>query len=202
MKLNRTERMKLPFSRKVGLMGFFGGAKTSNKLCFPICPYLRPPKFTHAATGVAEINPKKSAGAIASGFFKVLRILRKCGFAKIANPVVVPFGIDVVNIAIGHSAIRVQPSKPMCFVRDAINVNIGVPVLVQVSSSAPCDSHAAPNAPSKNTSIGIVMKKFFEALYGKMGSSHAVVPYKQWFGQKPARVSCTGGLRHFNTGGV
>lgn len=33
----------------------------------------------------------------------------------------------------------------------------------------------------------------------KICNSHAVVPLKQWFGQKPRCVSSTSGLRHFNS---
>jgi hypothetical protein len=34
----------------------------------------------------------------------------------------------------------------------------------------------------------------------RIGLSHAVVPCKQWFGQKPASVDSACGLRYFNIG--
>ena len=54
-------------------------------------------------------------------------------------------------------------------------------------------------AVSKNTSVLVVVKKFADALCGKINLSHAVVPLKQWFGQKPGSVSALAGLRHFST---
>jgi hypothetical protein len=50
--------------------------------------------------------------------------------------------------------------------------------------------------------LRVVVQDFFEAMLSqaRIIGSHAVVPCKQWFGQKPASVDSTCGLRYFNTG--
>lgn len=50
----------------------------------------------------------------------------------------------------------------------------------------------------KESRLRVVLKKFAYTLCGKINLSHAVVPLKQWFGQKPRSVSALAGLRHFN----
>lgn len=55
----------------------------------------------------------------------------------------------------------------------------------------------AVNQTAKSPGFWIKCEMLAQAFCANIRGSHAVVPYKQWFGQKAARVLSTGGLRHF-----
>jgi hypothetical protein len=193
MKLNSASGVPSAFCLKVGSMCQFWGGKVA--------------KITHNAVyhdgGAVDVtalmNTKNPKFVVGLRFYDVLAVCPMRHIAQVFNSVVSLDTIDMVDRACRGYAVHVQPRKPMCGVGLSVYTDTDVP-----SGTCPTSHHARfarlamTNAPSKNSSFGIVIKKFADALWGKIGLSHAVVPYKQWFGQKPRRVDSTSGLRHFN----
>ena len=202
MKLNRTGAMQSAFSLKIGSMGEFWRNKVTNKNNAPININCSSVRLLHNVLAFPFVNSKNACSAIASCGSLVLHISPVGNLTKIFNPVIGTLAINVVKKTIREHAVDVQPCQPMGLVRDGINVDVDVPVVIQVTSRTASQCHAATDAPIENTSVLVVMKQLFESFLreGRIIGSHAVVPFKQWFGQRPARVTSTGGLRHFNMG--
>ncbi len=120
---------------------------------------------------------------------------------KVIKPVVAVHPVSVANPALGPFPISAEPRKPVGVMRNAVNGDVNVASV----ASRPGDSAywlaATAHKPRKQTSQGIVMKQLFEPFLGRdrMLFSHAVSPVKKWFGQRPARVISTGGLRYFTS---
>lgn len=146
-------------------------------------------------------NAEEPASIVALSLADVLLVVPIRYVAQVINTVVNRVAVYVVNLHGGPVPIHVEPRSPMSLHLAAINLHDAPAALIPSSNVASLLS-ATLYAPRKYPSLGVVMHKLTKAFCAKIRFSHAVVPLKQWFGQRPTRVCCTGGLRHFNTGGV
>lgn len=151
-------------------------------------------------------DSKKSAFIVRAWPPLILEIFRLCGFSKVSNSVVRPISTYVVSVLLRPNAIHVKPRESMGSVFLPGNLYNKIPLVIFRAGNFPNSTSARSDSPCKNSSFWFVIKQLFESFLGgyRMLFSHAVVPYKQWFGQRPARVISTGGLRYFTaytTGG-
>lgn len=153
------------------------------------------------ALGLPPSHPGNSRCITAYAFF-VSTVFELCYIPKIFYSVVVGKAVDMVNGVFRPLAVNMEPYHPMGKVVTAVDSENKM-----LSSVTPA-SHLRANSPAsvafvtcflcnKTPSFWGVIEKFAYALCGKIGLSHAVVPYKQWIGQKPGSVSALAGLRHF-----
>lgn len=132
----------------------------------------------------------------------VLSIFTFCCKSNVFNPVVVSYAVNVVDAFWRKATVNIKPCKSMGRVSATINNNNTISLVANTSGTL--SSKIVSNAngfvvPRKNTCFVVVVEKFAQAFCGKIGLSHAVVPCKQWFGQKPRRVTSTSGLRYFSS---
>lgn len=122
--------------------------------------------------------------------------------AQVVDPVVTKVLVSVDDALSRERAMYVQPRKGMGRVLGLANADDDS-AGASGSSGNGADRDGAVNlAPRKYAGVWAIVQKLLEPILsqGKLISSHAVSPLKKWFGQKPARVISTGGLRHFSTG--
>jgi hypothetical protein len=129
-------------------------------------------------------------------------LLVKCvgGFSEICKSIVSGLPVDMVNVVRRPFAINVKPHKPVSLVLLAVYHYLNVALFIKAVKHIANPALAAIRYSGKYASGFVVVEKFAQTIYAKIASSHAVVPLKQWFGQKPRRVLSTSGLRHFILG--
>ncbi len=191
--LNRTSRVKFPLGLNVGLMRQLWCRKTTNGDALTKRGYAGRPARPISILG----NAKEAAAAVLSWFTLVLRVPGSRNIAKIGNPVVVAIPVDVVNYAKREFSVDVEPCKPMSHESLVVNVHIDASIIADIPGNCPGWIHAPTDKPSEYSGFWVVVEKFAQACCGKIGLSHAVVPYKQWCGEKPRCVTSTSGLRYF-----
>jgi len=182
--------VKLALCEQVRLVRELWCVMKAQILCFLPNLYLRlPPRpyLTYA---------KKTALAVWSGRSLILQVLRPCNATQVAQSVIGPIPVDVVNITGRDNAIGVEPRKPVSTIRFMVYSDYPVSVGVRNASLL---ENTPQEALKKHASLWVVVKQFAQACCGKIGLSHDVSPVKKLIGQKPARVISTGGLRHFIT---
>lgn len=197
MKLDRTGAMQTPFCFDVGGMGFFGCAEVAESDCLAI-------DLNDAAPlPVIEVSAEKTASASALSDTLVSDVFSLGNISEVADSVVSPVAIDVVNVVAGGFTVNIQPSKSMNRVASTGDAYAAIPLVVNCpNGKIQRDAAARFNESGKDAGVGVVVKQLFESFLrgGRIIGSHAVVPFKQWFGQKPQSVSALLGLRHFSTG--
>lgn len=195
MKLNCAGAMHHAFGCNVGFMGEFFCFKVAQRFTDAICAnYGAPPARV-------LIDTKHPRAAVALRLPLILQVPGTRYLSKIRNSVVCSDAVSMVNYLYGERPVGVKPRKPVQRIGAEINLNskVAVPFVERANRGVNRNAVACFNASGKYSSIRVVMEKFTQTFCGKIGSSHAVVPLKQWFGQRPARVDSTSGLRHFNT---
>lgn len=187
------DHMKALFSGHVSGVSCFCGVKDAK-----VKPFVSDAYLSIVATATHWVCATKIAFAFSVGRL-IEHVVGKRNVSQVAPAVVVPDPVDVVNCVGGEFTRHVQPRKPMRWALSAVDTNAPVAIGVEVARHHAGFAHlAATNAPSENTSIWVVIENFAQTLCAKIGISHAVVPLKQWFGQKPGSVSALAGLRHFS----
>jgi hypothetical protein len=131
----------------------------------------------------------------------VLDVLRVRDVAQVADPVVSGVAVDMVNLVNRPLAVDVQPSETMGSVFVPVHPNVDVSGrLGFVVDRAELDANRGSNLSAKNSSLGVVIKKFAQAIYAKIRFSHDALQKR--IGQRPDGASTLFGLRHFNTIGA
>ena len=129
----------------------------------------------------------------------IFRVLGAGYHSKIVYGVIGFISIHMVNCPGRPFSVNPKIRETMTVVRRPIYGYGNIPAIV---FAARCFSDKLSVIyrqlfPSKYTCILVVIENFTQMVCGKIGLSHAVVPYKQWCGQKPRRVTSTSGLRYF-----
>jgi Flp pilus assembly protein TadG len=194
--------MVLALGRKVGGAGFFWSKEVTQEDSIAVHVNVCTPLVGDIVLGLAFGNANDSGAVVCSGSPLILAIAAPTYITQVADPVVVPDAVDMVNVVNRPSTINVQPSKAMGFVTAIVNVDLHVSAIGKVASSAASNSHATAHTPRKNPGLGAVVETFAQEFCGKIGISHAVVLLKRWFGERPSSVSALSGLHHFNMGGA
>lgn len=134
-------------------------------------------------------------------FSLVARITQRRYVSKIRNSVVRSNAVDMVNLLIRPTTINVEPRKPMRWMALPVDSDANVSLVADCLCNCSGKPLARPPAiqPSEQPGFWVVVEQLFELLLRqrRIKISHAVSPEKKWFGQKPARVDSTGGLRYF-----
>lgn len=128
----------------------------------------------------------------------VLSIDATRSVAQVFKSVIASISVNVVNMAARPFASRPQPNKAMRFVSCAADFDKQI-AIVKIARwhTLTIWAHLVGGYAHPLVGRWVVMQEFAQTLYGKIVISHAVVPFKQWFGQKPCCVDSTSGLRHF-----
>ena len=117
---------------------------------------------------------------------------------QVFERVVAGVAVYVVKLAPGPIAMDVQPRKAVRPIVLAGDADLGVSAAVAAPGKWLALRLAVRVVPSECTRLRVVVKKFAQTLRGKIGSSHAVVPLKQWFGQRPGSIRSRSRLRYFS----
>jgi len=93
--------------------------------------------------------------------------------AQVANSIVRPDAVDVVNLVFWDASGRVKPCQTVGLPPVSVNPNNDVSVMVNPPSGvANVYSFVRFNAPCKHACFWIVVKNFAQTLCGKIGLSH------------------------------
>lgn len=140
-------------------------------------------------------------------FHALVRKPQVCGFnikSQVRDSVIRRIAVNALNFMhFRKLTVDIEPRQVNRVVISSVDTDNSMPALVCRSSNLP-DIFVVPtvDAPSKNSSIGVVVKKFAQTFCAKISLSHDVVPYKQLIGQKPGSVSALAGLCHFTAGAI
>ncbi len=185
MALDSTPRMQPALRLNVGGVGFFGRGEPAQLFAAPVYPQscAISPEFLVVIR--AQWERRGPGGAL----FHVLKIHRLAYVAQVCKAVVGFVAVNVVNVLLWVFACHVQPRKPVGVMPLALKANDSIAKgnvhnSGDIANGLPA---AEPDAPSKYTRFGIVVKKLAQALRGKIGLSHEAL--QLLIGQRPASVS-------------
>lgn len=197
-KLNLAEWVKSAFCGYVGILCSFCSHKRAD-----VVRYLANNNSSLPSTIAALGNTKIPVRVFRVRLANILSIFASSSFTKIVDCVVARIVVNVVNVVFGPIPVNIKPRKPMSFVDFPIRQpDPHISLCVSVASRFTGPSSFLPTfQPDEKSSQRIVREVFFKVRLGqcRIFRSHAVVPSKQWFGQKPRCASNTSGLRHFNS---
>ena len=192
--LNRAGGVMDTLCLKVGLVGKFWGSEVPKISLLSKNPYLGFPLKANRG------YPQQFCFAQTISFSDILSVPGSGNITEICNTVIRRIAIYMVDFHKGHTSSYIKPSESMR-PKKFSNSYVDRTVLVSVSSTTTSECYrASPESPSKNSRFRIVVQKFLKPFLrkGRISISHAVVPFKQWFGQRLGSVSALVGLRHFN----
>lgn len=193
MRLDRAGAVEPSFCRNVGFVGLYSSVKVPDVVGNSVNLDSRLP-----LPGIC-VSTKQSRLRSFLSLPLILHILGNGCLAKVRHAVVCFDAVDMVNQQRRVMPVNIEPSKTVEQVYLSVYLGSDVPLLVQRAHRlASWDVVGDSNQPRKNSGFWFVVEKFTQACCGKIIGSHAVVPFKQWFGQKPRRVISTAGLRHFS----
>lgn len=193
---NWVKRVQFGFSLLVGFMREFWSVEVSKVFQFLVNADMGNPISTHWTKGNTH-KPRRTIFAQAS----ILSVFRPSSLSKIAKPVVKSISIYVVYVMLRPLSMNVKPSQSVGHKVRKVNGDVAITKHCLGPSDMP--NRATPRNsfyPSKYSGVWVIVKQFTQTLYGELRivHSHAVSPVKKWFGQRPARVDSTGGLRYFS----
>lgn len=194
--LNGAKRVLGPLGIYVGLVRKLWSIKRANAENFIVNSYSGIP-FRRFA--IAPCNTEIATQVVAGAPRSILVVFSIGRFSKVGNPVVRSISVNVIYESGWVIAKRVNPRKSVAGPFNAFDGNCMIASWVNGPDTTVQPSPSFWIAPSESTRIRVVVENFLQALCGKIGLSHAVVPCKQWVGQKPRRVISTAGLRHFSS---
>ena len=118
-------------------------------------------------------NAEESRGIIGSGSALVLPVQDAIGFAKIADPVVVPDPVHMVDLIDRPNVVDVEPREAVSEIVSAANANAEVSVWPIVPGGiANLDAVRRSDKPSKYARCGIVVQDAAKVICGKLFDSH------------------------------
>lgn len=181
----RASRVKSPLGHDVRGVSRFGGCvKTEVSTLTAYLDARLPLAFT-----CVPCDAKKSALAIQVCSPLVLGIERTAHISQVANPVVAPNPVLVVDLVSGPFASHVEPSEPVGQVGPIVNLDRDVPILVNTAGQQTLSSAGPGFSPRKYACLLGVVKNLVQARSRKIGSSHEAV--LSLIGQRPAGVDVT-----------
>ena len=194
--LDRASNVHFPFSDQVRVMRNLRRGKRAktgllsggHDICLPLTPMFRNTEITRGTIGT------RAPG--------VLLVLGHRYIPQVDITIVGFDSIDVVDTLTRPGTRHVEPCQPVGLASSPKDANLTVACAVCASGDIPnLDLAASRYEPRKNASFWVVVQQLFERALCKFRIvvSHAVSPVKKWFGQRPARVDSTGGLRYFIT---
>lgn len=197
--LYRTANMQPTLFREISLMRNLWAVKCSEVSQNAVMPDVRNPLVDDT---ILHLGYTKEAGTIPFvAFPDVLEVGLPCGVPKVVNPVIQSITVDVIDDAGRKNSVHIEPCDPMHAVLLVVKPCSQVTGR-RVDSTNNWFGVRNLSFSCENASFWVVIKKFAHSVCGNINLSHAVVPVKQWFGQKPRSVSALAGLRHFNSYGV
>ena len=188
------------FGGAVGFMREFCGLELTKRSLFAVNPnsgnpsvFVLTPRCANESRGVGLLWFARN----------ILTVLRLICLSHIVNTIATRISVLMVKSACRPAPVHIEPCQSVGIVSFAVN-SYCQSAISHSGSGRTADFHSTNFVrwccfPSKYASLGIVVQKFTQAICGKIIGSHAVAPFKQWFGQKPACASNACGLRHFNT---
>ena len=191
---NSATIMKFSLGLQICVMCILWAAKHAKRFLFS-------KKFYICRPSISVLRHTEKTGLIVGTCRShVLHVDARRDIPQIANSIICWVRINMVNLVCWPLSVPMKPSQPMRVIGNSINSNEPSSVL----PDRPCNvaRFAAFNTllSSEFASVRIVVKKFTDALCGKIGLSHAVSPVKKWCGQRPRSVSALSGLRYFISG--
>lgn len=123
--------------------------------------------------------PKKSRFAVLCGTPLILRIHTTRHISKVLDTIVVNDSVYVVYVTYRPRSMDVKPCKSIGVVRCAINPYFPATRCHDAANSSARFLSRPRCFPREYSSGRFVVKNFAQTFCGKIGLSHAVVPYKQ-----------------------
>ena len=162
-------------------MGFFGRYERTKMDPLPI--WQRNPRLELFADNANSQETRLVSGV---SFPPVLSVDGKSGIAKIANSVVRPVAVDMVDDAARPFSMNVKPSKSvrLSFFPHETDASIAFATCIPGNLPSFCKPTSV-FTPSKNASFGIIVQQLFQEClhFCIVGVSHYIAPSKRFSGQ-------------------
>lgn len=153
--------MYLLFSSKISRMGFFRCAKQaeSNRLVVDL-------NFGHPLA--VFLSSARKTALIFSGVL-VMCVLRVRNFSQVIQSVVRAVSVDVVKLFRRPAAVSVEPCQPVRQMKPVVYANDGVAIAGHAASHISFPAFSPAYGPGKNARGRVVVEKFAETVYRKVG---------------------------------
>lgn len=147
-------------------------------------PCLRVPGYARVPAGVVRANSAVLLLLCVGCWTQVRYVIRVFDTVLVVYLICRPFTMDV------------KPRKPMLVMVHTVDSDPSVPTVDSPSTTAARGCAPFCHQPGEDASLWVVVKKFAQALRGKIGLSHEALQLR--IGQMPACVCALGGLRYSN----
>lgn len=194
--LNSTPYVQQSLCSDVCSMRLLFGVKVPYVNLFPVNSYSCTPAIK------AWPHSAKIGRSVEIYLGSVLHVYLLRNIPEILNAVICFNAVDVVNAIARLYTVNPQPSHSVGVLFSSANFKYYVPDSLGFSElfSARISVYRVKSCKDACRGIVLNMTLEFGNCKGRICNSHAVVPYKQWFGQKPRCASNTTRLRHFSVG--
>ena len=161
------------FSLNIGLMRFFRRIKPTYKFLNAVCANTRSPSF---AAFKFRYTQKTASFVAFMSTFLILNVFCRRNISKITKRIVARVSVNVINITNRPFTCHVKPcqsARPISYIVDADNriaFRLHIPRNCARNYFSACF-----NAPSKNTSFGVVKQKFKQFFVAKLVFFHALI---------------------------
>lgn len=180
----------------VGYVRQFSGRKTAKMYAFSAKSDLGIP----FPAWLVQRDTKQPAGLVANWRAPLILLIGAvAGLSQICKTIVRPVAIHVVNLLQRPFPGHVKPCESVCLVRGSVAAHAPVSIAgIKAPGTFAVAATGATFCPCECAGFRAVVKKFAQTLRSKIGGSHAVVPLKQWIGQRPGSIRSRSRLRYFN----
>ena len=152
------------FSRQVCLMGFFRRVKQTKPNTFVV-------QFNFGFPALV-LSTHAGVTRLVVFSFSVLRVFGVRSLSQIAQPIVRPIIVDMIDLMRRPNTVNVQPSKPVGRVQHVVKADANIAVAHSTSCRVARTATPSSFVPCKFSRIRVVVDQFAQTLLGKLFSVH------------------------------
>lgn len=193
--LNRTSRVAESFFRYVCGLSSFRGVKSSKVNQCAFNPYVGSPLVAMCSS--YKVHTKKSRFTHLFHLSQILSIYSMIYISEIRKTIICFIPVNMVYVKPRPLACYVEPCNSVQAVLPIIEPRPYIPAS-GINATTRYVNSSCFEFSLKYSGFRVVLEKFTNSIRGNIGLSHAVVPSKQWFGQKTSSVSALAGLCYFS----
>lgn len=188
----RAESVQPLFGRQVRSVSLFHRGEPSQVDAFPV-------EADGGAPLVVDRVPMRTNRPVLGASVLLVESVRR--FTQVGYSVVRRIAVNVVNVTAWPNTVYVEPRETVHLVLPIVNHDLDVPLFVGAAQNVTGFRPTHVHTSGEQAGVWGVCEKLANSICAKISFSHAVVPHKRWFGQKPDSVPSGFGLRHFSASG-
>ncbi len=154
--------MELQFRGKVGGVGGFGRVEIADVLI----SFIDINRCSPAFCVLAPRHAKQTGNFVTVRLCLILHVYGSCDVTKIFNPIVALVAIDMIDVMVGPSVIRVQPRQAMSLELHPVDPDACVPVTVDTPSDIAQFDPSAIYPPTELSGLRLVVQQASQGFGG------------------------------------